>query len=284
MTPSPEFATDPEAEVVAQGGDSPARQCLPVEQCLSVGQCLPTRTHPRLLVSVRNQEEAMLALSAGVDIVDLKEPGRGPLAPTDRDLWQAIAKSWPECGPNADAPLLSAALGECDEAVERAGQLPARFAFAKAGPSTCRTTRQLGQLWAQLRESLNSQVELVAVAYADWRRAECPPPQAIFELAAQRGMTHCLLDTWKKDGVSSLQILGESELRRLDQAASHLRLRWILAGSIRVADLRSRAVLNASPYGFGVRGDVCGGIREGALQADRIRVWIDALQHPTPDR
>jgi uncharacterized protein (UPF0264 family) len=226
----------------------------------------------------------MLALSAGVDIVDLKEPARGPLAPTDRDLWQSIAKSWPERGPNAHAPLLSAALGESDEAVERAGQLPARFAFAKAGPSACRTTSQLVQLWAQLRESLDSRVELVAVAYADWRGAECPPPQAIFELAAECGMTHCLLDTWKKDGVSSLQILGESELRTLDQTASHLRLRWILAGSIRVADLRSRAVLNASPYGFGVRGDVCRGTREGALQADRIRVWIDALQHLTPCR
>jgi uncharacterized protein (UPF0264 family) len=137
-------------------------------------------------------------------------------------------------------------------------------------------------LWGEVRESLNPNVELVAVAYADWNHADCLPPDTIFQLAAEAGLTRCLIDTWAKDGVSSLQILGESGIQALARTANDLRLRWILAGSIRVADLRVLAALKAIPDGFGVRGDVCGGTRTESLQADRVRAWREALEHLRP--
>ncbi|MEZ6076741.1 MAG: (5-formylfuran-3-yl)methyl phosphate synthase [Pirellulaceae bacterium] len=47
---------------------------------------------PRLLVSIRNADEARLARSVGVDWIDLKNPGGGSLGAADELTCVAVAK------------------------------------------------------------------------------------------------------------------------------------------------------------------------------------------------
>ena len=48
---------------------------------------------PGLLVSVRNANEARTALSAGADVIDVKEPNRGPLGAADIGEIAAIVEA-----------------------------------------------------------------------------------------------------------------------------------------------------------------------------------------------
>lgn len=229
---------------------------------------------PKLLVSVRNRGELAAVMAGGVDIIDLKEPGRGPLAPADAALWSYAASLWEERGPSS---LLSAALGERVDAIQIAGRLPSAFAFAKVGPSGCRTADAMRDLWAAVRKRLDDRIELVAVAYADFQAARSVQPEAIFQLAAEAGFERCLIDTFVKDGRSTLDHLGMKGLVSLASVAREAGLCWTLAGSIRVdcvSLLRQHAVL---PDCFGVRGDVCRWGRAGTLSSERVTVWKESL-------
>jgi uncharacterized protein (UPF0264 family) len=66
----------------------------------------------RLLVSVRNVDEAASALSGGADIVDVKEPGNGALGKASDDHIQSIIDY--VAAHSTDVPV-SAALGECTD-------------------------------------------------------------------------------------------------------------------------------------------------------------------------
>ena len=48
---------------------------------------------PGLLVSVRNVTEALTALEAGADVIDVKEPTRGSLGAADSATLAAIAQA-----------------------------------------------------------------------------------------------------------------------------------------------------------------------------------------------
>ena len=60
----------------------------------------------RLLVSVRTAAEAQSALAGGADIIDIKEPNRGPMGQADAAIIQAITATV-----GSQAPV-SAALGD----------------------------------------------------------------------------------------------------------------------------------------------------------------------------
>ena len=51
---------------------------------------------PASLVSVRDLAEFEMVYEAGVDIVDLKEPRSGALAPTDYETWSLVS-GWFTC-------------------------------------------------------------------------------------------------------------------------------------------------------------------------------------------
>lgn len=232
---------------------------------------------PKLLVSVRDAAEIAAATRCGVDIVDFKEPRRGPLAPADVELWLHAASLWSQLDSGQPQPWLSAALGERPEAVRIAAQLPAEFAFAKVGPSRCDEVGKVREMWAEVRQLLDPRTELVAVAYADYRSADCIHPEAVFKTAIEAGFRRCLIDTFVKDGQSTIDHLGFAGLLRLQNVAQEGGLWWALAGSINVAcvsQLRQRDLL---PDCFGVRGDVCNQGRGGTLSQDRIQLWKDRI-------
>jgi uncharacterized protein (UPF0264 family) len=234
------------------------------------------RVVAQLLVSVRSRAEMESVIGAGADIVDLKEPKAGPLAPTDPSLWEWAANHRKSIA-RADSPKFSAALGEPDEAIACASRLPGEFDFAKAGPSGCGDRNRLWRLWEQVRGRLDDRIELVAVAYADFQVAGCPAPETVFRMAKEFGLRRCLLDTYRKDGRSSIEQLGMESLKRLAETAESQSLWWALAGSIRRTDPRRLDQNGIIPNCFGVRGDVCAGTREGTLQSERVRAWRSEL-------
>ena len=232
--------------------------------------------HPELLISVRSRDEFAIAVESNVNIVDLKEPRAGALAPSNRDLWDHAAKTFRELE-NPHSILLSAALGEQTIAVRTASQLPLAFAFAKAGPSGCDSEAQLSNLWRGVRQQLAQPIELVAVAYADHANAKCLDAKSIFRLAKKLGFRRCLIDTFRKDGRSTLDHLGLPGISKLEDFARRSNLWWAIAGSIKSNCVETLSHSNIHPDCYGVRGDVCDDGRKGTLQRDRIQTWKQAL-------
>ena len=171
---------------------------------------------PQWLVSVRVLSELVAALEFSVDIIDLKEPRAGALAPTTKDFWGEAAVAVRQ---SKTQPLLSAALGERAEMVRVAADLPAAFSFAKVGPSQCGTTGELRDLWHDAQNRLPSNVELVPVSYADFQNAATLPPESVLDLAVESGFRCCLIDTFAKEGKSTIDVLGWQRLERLSAQA-----------------------------------------------------------------
>jgi len=229
-----------------------------------------------LLVSVRDRGELLEVRKSAVRIIDLKEPRSGPLAPADASLWQFADKIWRDSSEQSEG-LLSAALGEQEQARAVAATLPETFAFAKVGPSDCATEESLFALWHEIRHALRGSTELVAVAYADWKSANCPPPEVIFRLASEHGFKRCLIDTYQKDGRSTVDHLGYSTLSKLHRVARQQGLWWTLAGSIRRSVVDELQTLGWMPDCFGVRGDVCSGTRTTRIAHELVQAWCQRL-------
>lgn len=233
----------------------------------------------QLLVSVRSWQELSLVRRLAVAVIDFKEPLAGPLAATSSRLWRLAAEqlaTGPPPGPVS--PRLSAALGECYQATATAiaGQVPATFAYAKAGPAGVRSVGQLAEQWRLIRRRLPESVALVAVAYADHVAAGCPPPEEIFAAAGDAGLTTWLLDTFVKP-TDALPALPDERLLAIQAVCRAANSRWALAGSL----TRQRAAhyrrIGLAPDLFAVRGAVCDGCRSGSVVPSKVQAWLDDL-------
>lgn len=225
------------------------------------------------LVSVRNPHEACQAVAAGVDVVDVKEPDRGPLGAADPAQWQAIAEV---VVPKA---TLSIAIGEAKDAAPLDG-LPRGCRFVKAGPAGCGSIAELAAAWDRLRGQLPAEAELVAVAYADAEAAAAPPALQILQAAIDAGFHWFLIDTYGKDGRSSLAWLTPAAWSRLEATAVAAGVRWALAGAITRPLWPPRPPLPPlRPDLVGLRGAVCRSGRASSLCPDRLSEWSASFQN-----
>jgi len=224
---------------------------------------------PRLLISVRNASEAADALAAGADLIDVKEPHRGALGMADgesiREVLATVAARVPT----------SIALGELEEAnaVPRLDQLPTYAKFGLAGAA--RAADWQGRLCRAIG-ALPRGVQPVAVAYADWRRADAPPPQAVLSAAIELGCRGLLVDTFSKTDGSLTRHLAPAELHALIDAARQQNLITVLAGGLRTDDLTK--LMPLGPDFFGFRGAVCQSGRAAMLEAELVRKLKELLR------
>lgn len=237
-----------------------------------------------LLVSIRSEAELMtVASSQCVSIVDLKEPANGPLAPASVDLWNTAAEFVGKDPvtdlvtdlarhPATKKPQkLSAALGEFTDALACAADLPPPFTFAKMGSSDCSQPSILRDRWSQISQRLPSGPELVAVAYADFQTAGSLPPQTILESAIEHGCRRILIDTFQKDGRSSMEHLGIETLQQFASTAARSRMWWSLAGSIDSKQIDLIAANQLRPNCIGVRTAACIGARTSAVSLEKCQ-------------
>src|SRR5947199_258894 len=112
--------------------------------------------------------EAAVALQAGVDLLDVKEPARGPLGKADERVIEEVVR----CA--VGRVPVSAALGELRDVskpreASDTSRLPPGITYGKLGLAGCGCWPDWPKRWAAALERLPGGVTPVAVAYADWR-------------------------------------------------------------------------------------------------------------------
>src|SRR5579862_6952688 len=163
----------------------------------------------QLLVSVADAADATAAIDGGADIIDAKDPARGPLGPVSAEALAAIIASVDGRRP------VSAALDE------HTNGLP-RLAFAKL---------------THPRAVPGCAIVLAAFADGCW--------QHVIETAARNGAQGVLLDTSDKDGPGLFGLVSEDAVRQWVDRAHEAGLTVALAGKLTVDDLPKVASIGA---------------------------------------
>ncbi len=197
-----------------------------------------------MLASVRSMDEALLALEAGADLIDLKEPSRGALGALDhamvRICVQAIRGRRPVSATIGDIPDMDPqAMLDAVDRMAATGVDYIKigfFAHAKAG------------LCAKALSA--SQARLVAVLFADERYE-----LAMLDELADNGFAGAMLDTARKTGKTLCDWRTEAELDLFVNRARGLRLMTGLAGSLRQEHVAG--LVRIAPDYLGFRGALC---------------------------
>ena len=219
------------------------------------------------LASVTSVDEALLAVEAGADVIDLKDPARGALGALDASLAREIVSAI------GDKRTLSATAGDFPSMDPRevlaAAQRTANLGvdFVKIGffgtPRDAACVRALAPLAAQRR--------LVAVQFAD-----LAPDHDLCEQLAESQFAGVMLDTARKDGPGLRAFLSEALLSRFVRRAQGLGLIAGLAGKLRLADIGP--LVELAPDYLGFRGALCAQhqrsaeLDAGALRAVRLAI------------
>jgi len=224
-----------------------------------------------LLVSVRSAAEAEAALVGGAALIDVKEPSRGSLGRGDDATLRAVIDTV------AGRRPVSAALGELIETP--LSPVAMNLCFGKWGLAGYRKLsswqRDIVAAARQMRRVMPS-CGPVAVAYADYRRANAPSPQAVCSFACAEHFPAFLLDTWGKAGTTLLNWLSPMRIGDLCARCREAGVRVALAGSLGFDQVRS--LLRVEPDWFAVRGAVCRkGHRLGAIDTRRVRRLANLL-------
>ncbi len=224
----------------------------------------------RLLVSVVDPSEVGAALAGGADIVDVKDPSRGPLGAPHPRVLRAVRKAAPAPQP------VSAALGDtCDftDALAAAAREAAQSGvdFVKVG--WVGESQRLGALLRALVETVGevgSRTRIVAVAYADALPDDGAFLFAMPGIAAGAGAHAVMLDTAvKTDGRTLLDHLQVRALARWADLSRAARIWAGCAGNLGAAEIEPLGEVD--PDVVGVRGAACAGGRGGRVSAELVR-------------
>ena len=195
-----------------------------------------------LLASVTSPTEATLALNAGVDILDLKNPadgalGRLPLS-TVRQIVTAIGGRLP----------VSATVGDPPQPIEQLTGVINHYRqtgidYIKVGLIDTDSVAAL--------QPLTSHTRLIAVLFADRRL----PFATVLPQLQQAGFTGAMIDTFDKHQGRLRDWLSDVELADFVGHCRELRLLSGLAGSLGIEDIDP--LLAIGPDYLGFRGALC---------------------------
>lgn len=225
----------------------------------------PTR-QPRLLVSVRDADEAALALAAGADLVDAKDPGNGALGALPVETVRAIVAQL------EGRVATSAVAGE----PETQEALPACVgAMAATGVDFVKVALRRGWAEAALaRAAREAPDRLIGVLFAEDLSAEdfyaeAASASAVAGKLSAAGWRGLMIDTRGKRAHRLTDLLRMEDLSRFVESCRAHGLLSGLAGSLELADIPALAPL--APGYLGFRGGLCAGSdRRAALDPSRI--------------
>jgi uncharacterized protein (UPF0264 family) len=227
---------------------------------------------PGLLVSVRSPEEVAAALTGGADLIDVKEPAKGSLAPAEAEVVSAVIDAV-----KGKVPV-SAALGEwtSNAITEAHWHLELKLNYVKWGLAGYSPVPGWGEDLLDTRRELPVGMEMVAVAYADWERAKSVPPVEVARFAKRFRFKAFLLDTWGKDSKTLLDFMKPDEVAELVESLRRMNTIVALGGSLRPE--HAKQLKAAAPDYFAVRSSVCAaGKRDGVIDAARVKKWKEAI-------
>lgn len=224
----------------------------------------------RILVSVRDGAEALLAAEVGVDYLDLKDPAAGALgglAPADiRAIVGVLRARHPRL-------IVSATIGDLP-AAER-GPIAARVvAVADSGVDLVKVgVPGPGGVAA---EALLNSLARCARPVVPVLIADDGLDAAFFAAACGLPFPALMVDTEAKGGGSLLERVPAATLAALIACARAHGKPFGLAGALRLADLPSLRRLRPDFAGF--RSAVCEGARTGRLVAEKVRAVCEGLR------
>ena len=224
----------------------------------------------KLLVSVRNLAEALVAAEAGVALIDLKEPNHGALGAVPLDVVRRVVDALRHRHPQA---RISATIGDHASgawaAISRRVQDTAATGVDWVKVGIDRSSGSLTEAVHLIDALGHCAAPVVPVFLAD--RGLAP---ALWQAAARQRLAAWMLDTAHKQRGSLLDQWQDDELAAFIARANAAGALAGLAGSLRLADLPRLHAL--APQVIGFRGAVCTGNRRGALDPLRLRQLRDA--------
>lgn len=224
-----------------------------------------------LLASVRNLEEARLAVQIPIGILDMKDPEHGALGALDEHTIRKIVQFV------AGRNLTSATIGDLPPDSERISQKIQATAtlgvdYIKIGLSDSDwLIRYLPTL-----QSLTNKAQLVGVLFADHFEDLCGP----CHLLKAAGFKGAMVDTEDKNLGSLRTIKSDTALQQFTQTAQKTGLLCGLAGSLQYEDID--ALLALSPNYLGFRSALCvNNQRATTLSMAKIKKIASRLNPPS---
>lgn len=234
----------------------------------------------KLLISPRDEKEAVDAIEGGADIIDVKNPEEGALGANYPWVIRRIKEITPKhvevsCT-IGDVPTLFgtvslAALGAATTGVD----------YIKTGLHGLKAKEDAIELMRTVRRAIkeyNSSIKVVAIGYADVERAGSVNPLSIPEIAHKAEADLAMLDTAVKDGKNLFTFLTNIQLRQFVEEAHGYGLKVALAGSLRKGDLSTVRALGADIVGL--RGAACtnGDRLHGRITGEKVRELAKAVK------
>jgi uncharacterized protein (UPF0264 family) len=230
----------------------------------------------KILVSVRNVAEALLAAQAGVHFIDLKEPSNGALGGLPTPLIAEVVGLLRRAAPQA---LISATIG--DWPAEALDAIAAQvLAVAACGVDHVKVGVVPGLAASALLERLAllraQGLPVVPVLIAD-----AGVPEALVAQALRGGFEALMLDTANKRAGSLFDVTTPATLASFVRQVQASGTLAGLAGALRLAQLDDLADL--APDFVGFRSAVCVGERTAALDPQRLQQLLQqSLACPLP--
>jgi uncharacterized protein (UPF0264 family) len=228
----------------------------------------------KLLVSPRDVEEAKAVIRGKADIVDVKNPKEGSLGANFPWVIKAIKELIAREGGNGME--LSAAIGDFDfkpgtASLAALAAVSVGADYVKVGLYKITTSEQAIELLEGVVRAVKDYdpaKKVVAAFYSDYKRINSISPFEITEIGNAVNIDVSMVDTGIKDCRSTLEFLGEDELRTFVAESKALGLDTALAGALTFDDLPAIKAIN--PDILGVRGMVCGGDRNSSVRAELV--------------
>jgi uncharacterized protein (UPF0264 family) len=238
---------------------------------VDLAQRLAAGRSVKLLVSVVSVDEARRALAGGADIIDVKDPSRGPLGAPAPDVLTEVVLAVGDAAPVSvalgDPPNVPAAAARAARGAELGGAH-----YVKVGLAAMAELDDATALIGAVKDAVSARTSVIAVAYADASALDPPAlaPACLPALVERTGIAGALVDTHVKDGSGLYRWLSESELTDLIVRTHRAGGSFAVAGQLALGELR-RVPADVA----GVRSAVCrGGERVAALDADRVAAAV----------
>lgn len=206
----------------------------------------------KLLISVNSVEEALIALDAGVDIIDLKNPNVGALGALDLDTSSQIlqkVQQYKQLSTDQMLPLTSATVGEGHADLDAL----IKAIDTRVGMGVDIIKIAVSDLFNNAQCLINiadaQGIKLIAVFFADQTI-----DLTLLGKLKDSGFYGAMIDTHKKQQ-NLLEICTLSALQRFTQVCALNRLKSGLAGSLKTQHIEDLVVIKPSYIGF--RGGVC---------------------------
>lgn len=225
----------------------------------------------QLLTSVKSVEEAMLALYAGTNLIDLKNPDVGALGALDIEEVKQIVAKLLAC--KQTSVLLSATVGENHRALSQL--VSDIYAYSAIGVDIIKVAISdllvLDDCFDEMKKVIGEGIQLVAVFFA-----EDAINLTLLKQMAEIGFYGSMIDTKIKDH-SLIDIMTSEDMSLFIRTCKDNALISGLAGSINETQIE--VLIKHRPDFVGMRGGLCEGRqRTAGLSESRMQSAIQLLR------